>query len=97
VFIQIYQPVWADTMAPEKYKSLWITFLLLGAPLGIVLGYAVTFMVSDDVTGEGWEWAFRIQGMALSPFIVLLILIPKKYMNLEEALDKKNDLLKEVQ
>ena len=47
-------------MAPEKYKSLWITFLLLAAPLGIVLGYGVTYMVTDPETGRGWEWAFRI-------------------------------------
>ena len=74
-------------MAPEKYKSLWITFLLLAAPLGIVFGYAVTAAViqngSSPEDGGDWEWAFRIQGAGLVPFIVLLILMPAKYMNLE--------------
>jgi len=38
-------PVWADTFAAEKQKSVWLTFLILAAVLGIVIGYGVSSLV----------------------------------------------------
>jgi MFS family permease len=42
VFFCIYFPVWVDLFADEKRKTAWLTFLLLGVPLGIILGYIST-------------------------------------------------------
>jgi hypothetical protein len=35
-------PVWADAFANEKQKSIWLSFLILASPLGVVFGFAVT-------------------------------------------------------
>jgi hypothetical protein len=35
-------PVWADIFAKESKKSAWLTFLILAAPLGLVIGFALT-------------------------------------------------------
>ena len=43
IFIVVYYPVWTDTFGPEKFKSIWLTLMLLASPLGLVLGYAVTY------------------------------------------------------
>jgi hypothetical protein len=50
VFFCIYFPVWVDLFADEKRKTVWLTLLLLGVPLGIIMGYlstAVIVMFSD--------------------------------------------------
>jgi len=47
VIITIYNPVWADTFAKENSKSIWLTFLILGSPLGLVLGFALTSIMKS--------------------------------------------------
>jgi len=42
VFACIFMPVWADAFANEKQKSVWLTFLILASPLGVVFGYIMT-------------------------------------------------------
>jgi len=45
IFGVIYCPVWVDLFAPEKWKTLWLTFLQLSVPLGVILGYAFTALL----------------------------------------------------
>jgi len=45
VFFCIYFPVWVDLFADEKHKTLWLTTLLLGVPLGVVSGYIITALL----------------------------------------------------
>ena len=42
VFVVIFMPVWVDAFANEKQKTIWLTFLILASPLGIVFGYIIT-------------------------------------------------------
>lgn len=51
VFATIYMPVWADIFAKESRKSAWLTFLILAAPLGLVIGFAMT---SALIAFKGW-------------------------------------------
>jgi predicted MFS family arabinose efflux permease len=51
VFVTIYMPVWADIFAKESRKSAWLTFLILAAPLGLVIGFALT---SALIPHFGW-------------------------------------------
>ena len=51
-------PVWADNFAAEKQKPVWLTFLILAAVLGIVIGYGVSSLVLSYI-GE-WRWTFYI-------------------------------------
>lgn len=57
VFITIYMPVWADIFAKESRKSAWLTFLILAAPLGLVIGFAMT---SALIALVSWQASFYI-------------------------------------
>lgn len=47
VFVVVYFPVWVDIFSPEKWRTLWLTFLQLAVPLGVIMGYSLTaFMLS---------------------------------------------------
>ena len=35
-------PVWADSFANEKQKSVWLTFLILASPVGVIIGFLMT-------------------------------------------------------
>jgi MFS family permease len=45
VFIVVYAPVWIDSMAPNYWKTLWLTFLQLAVSIGVILGYILTAIV----------------------------------------------------
>lgn len=55
VFSCIYMPVWADAFANEQQKSVWLTFLILSSPLGVVLGFTLTAIM---VRYASWHWSF---------------------------------------
>ena len=57
VFVCIYMPVWVDTFGSESQKSIWLTINMLAAPLGVVLGYTLTYYMNKYQT---WEWSFII-------------------------------------
>lgn len=42
VFCYIYFPVWVDQYGITDSKSMWLTYLQLGVPLGTMLGYVFT-------------------------------------------------------
>jgi len=39
VFFYILFPVWVDQFGVNDYRTLWITFLQVGVPLGTMIGY----------------------------------------------------------
>ena len=89
VFICIYMPVWADAFANEKQKSVWLTFLILASPLGIVGGFTMTsYMVSPPI--NNWKWSFYVQGMCLIPCFTAFLLTPRKYLDIEGTVKIKN-------
>lgn len=52
VFCYIYFPVWVDQFGVFSNRTLWLTFLQLGVPLGTMIGYVMeAFFVNnyDDV------------------------------------------------
>ena len=55
VFFCIYFPVWVDLFADEKYKTIWLTTLLLGVPVGVILGYGSTAIL---ILYVNWKWTF---------------------------------------
>jgi MFS family permease len=42
VMFEIYFPVWVDLHAPKKLQTMWISFLIVITPLGLIFGYVVT-------------------------------------------------------
>ena len=55
VFISIFTPVWADAFGSEKQKSMWITVLLICAPVGIFIGFTMTSVMNAY---GSWEMSF---------------------------------------
>jgi len=53
----IYVPIWVDLFAPKKSKSLWMTVMVAGVVLGMLLGYIVTALI---ITFTWWECAFYV-------------------------------------
>jgi predicted MFS family arabinose efflux permease len=79
VFVTIFYPVWADAYGTEKQKSIWLTILLLASPLGVVLGYTLTFYMQKYLN---WEWSFYIQAVAILPCAACYLITPSKYINI---------------
>eukprot|EP00347_Sterkiella_histriomuscorum_P017387 403349579 len=77
VFFCIYFPVWVDLFADEKHKTFWLTLLLLGVPLGIILGYVATSVV---VLYTDWRWTFYVQSGLLIPLAICFMFTPARYI-----------------
>ena len=67
---------------------------MLAAPLGIVGGYLLTWVMNKKYS---WEWSFYIQGLGLIPCFVFIVLMPAKYLNITIANEAKNKIKKDVE
>ncbi|CDW89605.1 major facilitator superfamily protein [Stylonychia lemnae] len=77
VFFCIYFPVWVDLFADEKRKTVWLTLLLLGVPLGIIIGYLSTAII---VMYSDWRLVFYIQSGFIVPLAMCFMLTPSKFI-----------------
>lgn len=73
-------PVWADAFANEKQKSVWLTFLILSSPLGVVGGFTLTAVMVKYAT---WQWSFWIQGALILPCAFSFFVTPQKYLDID--------------
>ena len=87
VFVCIYMPVWVDTFGSESQKTIWLTINMLASPLGVVLGYSLTYYMNIS---HSWEWSFNIQAVALIPCICCVIVTPSQYLNIEKTIEFRN-------
>ena len=84
-------PVWADAFGKgESQKSIWLTGGLLASPFGVVLGYCLTYVISqntktDKAPAGEWQWSFRIQAACLVPAVISILVTPSKYFNIEQS------------
>ena len=91
VFVCIFMPVWTDAFANEKQKTLWLTFLILASPLGIVFGFIMTSIftahteTNADGCNEGWRWSFYIQCFLMTPMAIGFLLTPLKYLDIDRT------------
>jgi len=95
VFVVIFMPVWVDAFANEKQKTIWLTFLILASPLGIVFGYIMTsiyiasyesnHLVDEANPNEGWRNTFFIQCLMLAPMSFCFLLTPIKYLDIDKT------------
>ena len=88
VFPSIYFPVWADTFgSTDKQKTLWMTMLLLCSPIGVLIGYILCASVMSY--SLDWRYAFYIQAVCFILPVSALILTPRKYFDLEAAIESR--------
>jgi MFS family permease len=61
-----------------------LSLLLLAPPLGVVLGYIMTAIVTR------WQWSFYVQAfLSVVPIALVLSLIKNKYLDVETAVERK--------
>jgi predicted MFS family arabinose efflux permease len=77
VFFCIYFPVWVDLYADESRKTIWLTTLLIGVPLGVITGYSLTAVL---ILYVNWKWTFYGQAFAMIPLALFFLMTPAKYM-----------------
>lgn len=77
VYYTIYLPVWCDQYGPKKHKTIMITIIQLGTPLGIVLGFGLCTLIGKTI----WEYSFGIEGIILGAMGILLIFFPQLYFS----------------
>ena len=93
-------PVWADAFANEKQKSIWLTFLILASPLGVVFGFIMTsFFVAQwkndplhtpDMCNDGWRYSFYAQCFLLTPMSIGFLMTPIKYLDIDRTNKYRN-------
>ena len=75
VFFAIYMPVWANTFGNSSQQALWMTYLMITSPLGVIMGYLLCGFLSE------WRWSFYTQSLLMAPSFIGLIIIPNKYFD----------------
>ena len=100
VFFTSYFPVWADQFAIKESKSLWVMLVQIGNPLGIIMGYGLSTVLSlfgfgydeeEKVLYFGeWRIAFLIEGVFLIIIGILCIFFENVYFDKNFVLIGKN-------
>ena len=100
VFYTSYFPVWGDQFAETEMKSLWVMLVQVGNPLGIILGYGLSTLLSvfgfgydeknDTLNFGEWRIAFGIEGVVLVLFGILCVNFENVYFDKNFVLVGKN-------
>ena len=77
VFCYIYFPVWVDQYGVSGYKTLWLTFLQLGVPVGSMLGYMLEALMIKYY--ENWRGGFYLQIFFICFCNCIFFLTPDKF------------------
>mmetsp|Transcript_45104 Transcript_45104/g.111844 ORF Transcript_45104/g.111844 Transcript_45104/m.111844 type:complete len:607 (+) Transcript_45104:76-1896(+) len=88
-FAVIYFPVWTDAKAPGASKTLYMSMMQAGVPLGIVVGYLTGGLITSYLDTEhsmvaGWRLPFLLQGALLVPLGLLFATVPEAMLEVSE-------------
>ena len=100
VFYPTYLPVWCDQYGKKKYKAIWVTLVQIGNPIGIILGYGLGLLCEAISKGNGWRFAFPIEGVSLIVLAVIILLFnnlffSEKFILIEDSKGKEKELTEE--
>jgi len=108
VFYTTYLPVWCDQYGKEKNRTMMVTLVQLGSPIGIILGYGLGVICEKIKPYEdyhGWRLAFGIEGIILIICAFIIFSFENKYFSCnfilindnqgreEEKQDKNSNIL----
>lgn len=79
IFLVIYFPVWID-LHGMRLKSIWLTFLQIGVPLGIFVGYALSSVL--NIYGLSWRYGFLFTCGWLLLNTLIFVFIPSHYLEI---------------
>ena len=77
VFSLIYFPIWVDQYGVKDRKTIWLTFLQMGVPLGWIFGYLLE--VCSIKYYKSWEGGFFIQIIFVCVCNSIFFLTPDKF------------------
>ena len=86
VFYPTYLPVWCDQYAKKHNRTIWVTLVQIGNPIGIIIGYGLG-MICGKVTEEnkekkiGWRIAFPLEGITLIVCAIIIFFFDKIYFS----------------
>lgn len=72
-FVTIFMPLFVDTFATHKSKSMWMSLMMLSPPLGVILGYII---VASMLESYGWRTSFLVQAILSFVSSGFIIAIP---------------------
>ena len=81
VFYLIYLPVWCDQYAKKKKKTIWITEVEIGFPIGIIIGYGLGFLSDSLFEISGWRISFALIGIILFICAIIIMFFHKIYFS----------------
>lgn len=81
ILLCIYLPLYVDTFCANTSKSYWMSAMLIGAPLGVIIGYLMTAVMQ---TYYSWQLSFWIQGIMSLFFFVMLLFVPSRYLEIKK-------------
>ena len=83
-FIVIYSPVWVNNFAPPEHSAKWMGILHSCTALGVLVGYVFAGIIINFCVGIcTWRFALQIQGFALIPVGILILLEDKSNINID--------------
>ena len=86
VIYSIYIPIWVDMSAPHAVKSKWMTILISGVTMGMLLGYILAAFV---IAIADWRWAFYVQISAVVPLIIAVTFVRSRDLDVTQEAFKK--------
>ncbi len=103
VFYPTYLPVWCDQYAKKSRKTIWVTLVQIGNPLGIIIGYGLGMICGENENEDqinGWRLAFPLEGITLIIFAFIIYFFDKiyfseKFVLVEDSKGKEEELSEE--
>lgn len=83
VFYPTYFPVWCDQYGKANLKTIWVTIVQVGNPLGIITGYGLAMLCDKiKIFGlNGWRSGFALEGIILIIFAIIILFFNKIYFS----------------
>lgn len=89
IFLTIYVPLYVDTYGTHRSKPCMLSLIMVGPPLGVVFGYGLTATAIELF--QDWRTSFFIQGLSMAVSFFIMVIIPDKYINIDEAVQMKRE------
>ena len=94
VFFTIYSPVWIDQYGKIKKRTIMLTLLQVGNPIGIILGYGIGMLCNKfNISFKGWRTGLLAEGTIMAIIGIIILFFDKNYFSQNLVLDDKNEVI----
>jgi len=81
IVVFIYLPNFIDTFGEAKTKPIWMGYMLVSPPLGVIMGYGIAAVcVSLELS---WRYSFVIIAIFMSVGVLMLTFTPADLINID--------------